>query len=136
MLRMILVLVAAATVVLTSSASAASAASDRDCAREAQSQSIEAQTQVETTECEASSHPAQPQAAAPRTLAEVFATPTGQSIETEDGVSAEVGPLEVVISRIGKDGKPIMACVDSPEAAKRFFDAPLDKLHVKQGKEH
>jgi hypothetical protein len=35
---------------------------------------------------------------------------------------------EVLIVRIAPDGKPVMACVDSAEAAKRFFEAPIEKV--------
>ena len=38
------------------------------------------------------------------------------------------GSMEVVLARIGKDGKPILACVDSAEAAKRFLEAPVERL--------
>ena len=36
--------------------------------------------------------------------------------------------IEVIVARIGKDGKPILACVDSAEAAKRFLEAPVERL--------
>src|SRR5688572_17331988 len=36
--------------------------------------------------------------------------------------------MEVLIARIGTDGKPVLACVDSAAAAKRFLEAPVDKL--------
>jgi hypothetical protein len=45
------------------------------------------------------------------------------------------GHLEVVVARIGTDGKPVNACVDSPEAAERFFKAQIEKLAPKQAKE-
>ena len=35
---------------------------------------------------------------------------------------------EVLIARVGADGKLVFACVDSAEAAKRFFEAPVEKL--------
>ena len=75
-------------------------------------------------------------AAAPATLEKIFtANAEGESIETEDGVSAMVGPIEVVVSRIGADGKPVMACVDNIEAARRFFAAPAETVTPKQKKE-
>lgn len=43
--------------------------------------------------------------------------------------------LEVVVARIGPDGKLIKACVDSEAAARRFLDDPLETLHTRQAKE-
>jgi hypothetical protein len=43
--------------------------------------------------------------------------------------------IELVIARIGPDGKLIKACVDSEAAARRFFEAPAEDLHAKQAKE-
>lgn len=95
--------------------------SDRDCTREKASPD-ELQVQVS--------------APAPVTLAELFATPVNDaSIEMEDGVSAIMTQREVVIARIGVDGKPVMACVDDPAAAKRFFKAPVERLSPKQAQE-
>ena len=74
-------------------------------------------------------------APAPVTLEEMFAVANVESIETEDGVSAAVGPIEVVVARIGPDGKPVMACVDDLEAARRFFKAPSEQQAPKQAKE-
>jgi hypothetical protein len=58
-----------------------------------------------------------------------------ETIETENGVSATATHLDVVVARIGADGKPVMACVDSKEAARRFSHAPIDKLQTKKAKE-
>lgn len=49
------------------------------------------------------------------------------SIETPTGVTGEPETMEVVMVRI-KDGKPVMACVDSKEAAVRFLTAPVEKI--------
>ena len=35
--------------------------------------------------------------------------------------------MEVLVARIAPDGKAVMACVDSAEAAKKFFEAPIEK---------
>lgn len=70
------------------------------------------------------------------TLEDAFVSANAASIETADGVSAMVGPIEVVVARFGPDGKPVMACVDNPEAARRFFKAPAGTLTPKQAKEH
>lgn len=47
----------------------------------------------------------------------------------ERRTSGEGAPtLELLIARIGKDGKPVLACVDSAEAAQRFLEAPVERL--------
>jgi hypothetical protein len=58
-------------------------------------------------------------------LVEAFAKP--QQDLVEDGMTAPMGPLEVIVARIGKDGKPVMSCVDTPEAAERFFKAAEER---------
>jgi hypothetical protein len=62
-------------------------------------------------------------------LAALFATPAHpEVVETEDGVMAPQGPMEVVLARIGSDGKVIMTCVDDEKAAQRFLEAPIEKI--------
>ena len=125
MSRRISVLVALAALAVSSLVYAADRASDTECTRQEKMQ------QEETTQA------AQLPAAAPLTLEEVFAVSAeAESIETEDGVSAMVGPIEVVVARLGPDGKPVMACVDDIKAARRFFKAPVETLAPKQDKEH
>lgn len=64
---------------------------------------------------------------APRlALVEAFAKPQQEVID--DGMTGPMGPLEVIVVRIGKDGKPVMSCVDTPEAAERFFKAAAERL--------
>lgn len=53
-------------------------------------------------------------------LAAAFANKPEQGV-VEDGLTAPMGPMEVVVARIGTDGKVVMSCVDTPEAAERFF---------------
>ncbi len=48
-------------------------------------------------------------------------------IETEDGVAIAMPSLEVVVARVGPDGKVLLGCVDSASAAKRFLEAPMEK---------
>jgi hypothetical protein len=117
------VLVAVTALAVSSFASGAGRTSDRERKQE--------KTQQETT-----AKAAESPAPAPATLEETFAVSAdAKSIETEDGVSAAVGPIEVVVARIGPDGKPVMACVDDLEAAKRFFKAPVEQQAPKQAKE-
>lgn len=128
MSRRISVLVAATAFAVSSFANAADRASDQECTRQEK-------VQTETRQQETAQQDSQTPAAASITLAELFAALAAEpSIETEDGVSAP-GHLEVVVARIGTDGKPVKACVDSPEAAERFFKAQIEKLSPKQAKE-
>jgi len=68
-----------------------------------------------------------PRLSAPARLADLFAARRG-SVETADGVASRDGATEVVVARIGADGKPVMACVDNEEAARRFLALPVTKL--------
>ena len=125
MSRRFSLLVAVAALAVSSLVYAADRASDNECTRQEK-------VQQETT-----APSAQLPAAAPLTLEEVFAVSAeAESIETEDGVSAMVGPIEVVVARLGPDGKPVMACVDDIKAARRFFKASVETLAPKQAKEH
>jgi hypothetical protein len=80
---------------------------------------------------------AQVEAPAPITLEQLLAEVPEEPVlvETADGVSATVTQHDVLIARMGADGKPVMACVDSPEAARRFLHATVEKLTPKQAKE-
>ena len=57
--------------------------------------------------------------------ATIVATPEG----TTDGPS-----LQMIMVRV-KDGKPVMACVDSKESATRFLKAPIEKIRGKHAEE-
>ena len=41
--------------------------------------------------------------------------------------AAPLDGMEVLIARVGPDGKLVLACVDSAEAAKKFLEAPIEK---------
>lgn len=43
---------------------------------------------------------------------------------------------EIVVARIGSDGKPVLACVDSDEAARRFLAAPRERLATGRAQEN
>lgn len=53
-----------------------------------------------------------------------MSTPTA---DTAPGEAVEFPVMEVLMVRI-KDGKPVIACVDSKEAAQRFLNAPIGKI--------
>ena len=59
----------------------------------------------------------------------------GFSYETEDGVASPMGGLEVIVVRIGTDGKPVMACVDNEKSAHRFFDAPIERVQGRKAQD-
>ena len=60
-------------------------------------------------------------------VAEAFAR-TPEPVAIEDDRTAPMGPVETIVARIGTDGKPVMSCVDSPEAAERFFALAAEQL--------
>jgi hypothetical protein len=57
-----------------------------------------------------------------------------EQVEQADGTVAAkpVSGMEVLVARIGRDGKPVLACVESAEAAKRFLEAPIDQVARKR----
>ena len=55
--------------------------------------------------------------------------------ETEDGITATAFAIEVIVARIGPDGKLIKACVSSHEEAKKFLAAPIEKVQKAEGHE-
>lgn len=58
----------------------------------------------------------------------------GVSMVTADGVNMPHGAMEVVVARIGTDGKLVTSCVDTHEKAERFFRVSVKKLG--NGKAH
>ena len=60
-------------------------------------------------------------------LAAAFAQKPEQVVPADD-FTAPMGPMEVIVARIGTDGKPVMSCVDTPEAAERFFALAIEQL--------
>jgi hypothetical protein len=63
-------------------------------------------------------------------LTELFARlgRNADTVETADGVNSRTIVMEMVVARIGADGKPVMACVDNAAAAQRFFEASLESV--------
>lgn len=71
------------------------------------------------------------------TLAAMFAAAKSpETIHVLEGQASGMGALEVVVARVNTDGKLVLACVDSKEAADRFFQAPIDKVATREAKEH
>lgn len=69
-------------------------------------------------------------------VAQLFAFETGASVETEDGVSAPMGSMEMIVARVGPDGKLITACVDNEEAARKFLETPAERIRTREPQEH
>ena len=61
------------------------------------------------------------------TVEQLFDVADDTPVESTDGVTATLPIMEMVMVRV-KDGKPVLACVDTKEAAQRFLDAPLTKI--------
>jgi hypothetical protein len=48
--------------------------------------------------------------------------------DTENATTAPMGATEVLMARIGTDGKVVIACVDTEAAARRFLAAPVEAI--------
>jgi hypothetical protein len=68
-------------------------------------------------------------------LAAMFDHAIEEPVETGAGVST-TGPLELLVVRLGEDGKPVAVCVDNEAAAQKFLDAPVERIQSKKAKEH
>lgn len=62
-----------------------------------------------------------------RTVEQLFDVAEDVPVDSSDGVTAQLPIMELVMIRV-KDGKPVMACVDTKEAAQRFLEAPAAKI--------
>ncbi len=69
------------------------------------------------------------------TLHEMFAQAPGVITENENGITAGPMQADVIVARIDSDGKLVKACVDSEAAARKFLDAPVEKLEGRKAKE-
>jgi hypothetical protein len=69
-------------------------------------------------------------------IARLFAFENTASVATEDGVSAPMGSMEMIVARIGPDGKLITACVDNEEAARKFLETPVERIRTREPQEH
>jgi len=104
MSRRVYVVVAATALAVATLAQAAP--NDRECTRAADARAVAPRAEIAA----AFAHAAQ----------------SGEVIETENGRSAPMGPLEVMVVRKGKDGKITYACVDSAAAAERFLSGKTE----------
>lgn len=59
----------------------------------------------------------------------------GRSVETADGVNSPMSAMELVVARIGPDGKVVMACVDNAESARRFLTAPAERVALRKAQD-
>jgi hypothetical protein len=71
----------------------------------------------------------QPQPGRQLQLHALFAHAPGVEQQHENGMIVS-GPThaDVILARIDTDGKLVKVCVDSEEAARRFLNAPVEKL--------
>ena len=67
-------------------------------------------------------------------LAALFEPIPAEPVDTGTAVFT-TGPMELLIVRLGEDGKPVAVCVDNEEAAQKFLDAPVERLQTKQARE-
>jgi hypothetical protein len=69
-----------------------------------------------------------------QTIDAIFDREATPSIETDNGVTSDFTTMEVLVVRV-KDGKPVVACVDTKEAAQRFLAAPAAQLGARTAEE-
>ncbi len=68
-------------------------------------------------------------------LRALFALAPGVVADDGNGVTVSALAVEVVVARIGADGKLIRSCVSSEEEARRFLALPIEKLRNAEGHE-
>lgn len=81
-----------------------------------------------------------PDAALPRSerpldLRALFDRAPGVISEDANGITAGPMRVDVIVARIDTDGKLVKACVDSEEAARRFLEAPIERVEGRRAKE-
>lgn len=69
-------------------------------------------------------------------LRELFDKAPGVITEDANGIMSGPTQVDVIVARIDADGKVVKACVDSEAAARRFLEAPVEKLDGRRAKEH
>lgn len=72
----------------------------------------------------------------PLELRALFDHAPGVITETGNGVMTGPAQADVIVARIGTDGKLVKACVDSEAAARRFLETPIEKVEARKVKEH
>lgn len=68
-------------------------------------------------------------------LKAMFDLAPGVIVADGGGVTVSAFAVEVVVARIGEDGRLIKACVHSEEAARKFLTAPIEKVAKAEGHE-
>jgi len=58
----------------------------------------------------------------------LFDRAPGVIIDDGNGITVQGMAGEVVLARVGPDGKLARVCVDNEPAALRFFEAPVDQI--------
>ena len=59
----------------------------------------------------------------------------GFSYETEDGVAWRASGGELLVARIGTDGEPLIGCVHNEQSARRFLDAPIERVQGRKAQD-
>lgn len=72
----------------------------------------------------------------PLELRALFDRSPGVISEGPDGITVGAFAVNVLVARIDTDGNLISACVDNEASARRFLEAPIEKVETPQAKEH
>lgn len=105
------ILAIAMSVFATTAVSAAEQAMDRACTRDGAAHLV----------------PAHDELTALFARREAAASAT-ETTTTENATVEPMGPPEVLMARIGADGKLVVVCVDNETAARRFLDASSEAI--------
>ncbi len=76
-----------------------------------------------------------PHSERPLALRALFDRAPGVVFEDANGITAGPFQVDVIVARIDTDGSLVKACVDSEEAARRFLEAPIEKVAGRRAKE-
>lgn len=68
-------------------------------------------------------------------LRALFDRAPGVVTEDANGLTAGSTSVDVIVARIDTDGKLVKACVNSEEAARRFLEAPVEKVDGRRNRE-
>ncbi len=108
------ILAIALAVFATTAVSAAEQATDRACTRDGAAHLVPAHDELT--------------ALFARRQAQASATENTTESAPENTTLEPMGPPEVLMARIGSDGKLVVVCVDNETAARRFLDASTDAI--------
>ena len=77
-----------------------------------------------------------PHAERPLALKALFERAPGVITEDANGLTAGPSQVGVLLLRVDGDGHSVHACVDTEASARRFLEAPVEKIDTRKAKVH